>query len=113
MRWMGLREGAVLAAPVSLGLIALGWSWPLAVWWGMGCVAASRMVALLMDRTPPARQKSAWAAMSALGGFLLMALLALGGISIGLPPLGVVAGLCSATTGLWARAWLLARRGWA
>ncbi|MFO8033575.1 MAG: hypothetical protein R6U88_00190 [Candidatus Bipolaricaulota bacterium] len=72
-------------------------------------MAAARLAGFLLDRNLPTRQGVLWAGVSALGGYLLMAVLAVGGVSAGLPALGVVAGLVSATFGLWARAWAIAR----
>ncbi len=109
MRWIGLREGALLAAVASLGLSAYGWAWPVAVWWGLGCVAGARAAGYLLDRNLPDRRGALWTGVAAAGGYLLMAVLAVGGISAGLPALGVVAGLGAATGGLWARAWSMAR----
>ncbi len=109
MRWIGIREGALLAAVLSVALSALGWGWPLGVWWGLLAVAAPRGVASLLDRNLETGSSRLWTSIAAFGGQMLMAALALGGVAAGLPALAVIAGLGAAAFGVWARAWALSR----
>jgi len=103
---VGIPEAFLVVIPLGVGLaVALDWRWGLGVGLGAAAVTAGRLVNLFFLRALVEEGRGAWkAALLSPARLLLTGAIAIGGISLGLPPLAVVGGLSLPPLVLWARA---------
>lgn len=100
--WVGVGEGIGLALPVALGLLVLGWGWAVGVLWGLAVVAGGRLMRWwLLKVLVREGGRGLAAGLVAVARQALVALLAFGGIALGLPPLAIAGGLLLPTVGRW------------
>ncbi|QAA76422.1 MAG: hypothetical protein BIP78_0656 [Candidatus Bipolaricaulis sibiricus] len=101
--WVGMGECVLFAVPIALGLlVALGWGWSIGLLWGVATVGVGRLVrwgflSILLREGRNGRAAGG----ASLARYVLVALLAVGGVLAGLPPLAVAGGLLLPSVGLW------------
>lgn len=100
--WVGMREGALLGVLVAVAFLAVGWEWAAGVAWGVGVIAAGRLVrGWLLGAWVRESRGGLAAGLAAFSRQVLVGVLSFGGIALGLEPLAVAVGLLLTIAGRW------------